>query len=176
MVIKDLNEIKNKDVSKMSDVELANFRLDLMDTLTNANKTAKLGLFKKINWFASYISGFGLVIVAFNVLYPFLLTGAFVNLARCIFAGAVVAAPMLTTSILEKRAKGKVKNIRDICNDKIAEVDRQIATQKYIESLKQSDIQNMLKNNEQVAQTNNDRGYDFYKEQPRANKNDDLQR
>lgn len=176
MVIKDLNEIKNKDVSKMSDVELANFRVDIMDTMSSANKTTKLGLFKKINWLTSYIGGFGLMAVAINTLYPFVLTGAFVGLVKNILIGVAVAVPMITASVLEKKAKGKVKNIRDICNDKIAEVDRQIATQKYIESLKQSDIQNIVKNNEQVAQTNNDKGYDFYKEQPRTNKEDDLQR
>lgn len=151
MVIKDLNEIKNKDITKMSDVELANFRADVKDTLTDSDKTAKTKLFHRINSIVNYIGWFGIVAAAFGIIYPWLAHGTPGFSVKNILIGVASVVPMIVTSILERIAKNKCKIIRETCNDRIAEIDKQVATQKVIESLKQSDIQNILKNNEQVA-------------------------
>lgn len=139
MVIKDLNEIKNKDITKMSDVELANFRADVIDTEASAEEIPKKKLLKIIGRLVDYFGSFFLVGCLVGIIYPVIETGSIGDNFTLYLLGALLSiAIMITTGIFKSKSQRRYEEIKLVCSTKIIELNRQIAALDYAESLEEA--------------------------------------
>lgn len=140
MIIKDLHSIINTDVEQLSETQVHVFKSDLIETLNAAEKTSKKKLFHRLDAVVSYIAGFGLLATGVNILYPLLCFGHLDMDAKSIAIGVISVASVITTACLKRISENKYRKIRGICNDKLMEVDRRIASLQFLDSLKQAHV------------------------------------
>lgn len=123
----ELQEIKNKDLSSMSEKELKEYKAYLEDLNKNAEVKSKSKKWKNINKFGG--TAVSLVALGFALygLYYLLTT----ILIKPLLLGFVTSTVLLSaTNFIRRIFKKTEKNcqeIKTVCNSKLVEVEKQIA-------------------------------------------------
>ena len=127
----ELEEIKNKDLSNMTEEELKDYKAYLTDYNKNAEKRAKTKLWKLLYW----VCGTPLIFFGISALMRSVL-----NITK-----DLSLIPMITSyvilfvcfgivgvfSLLRKKSIKNVEIIKQVCNEKLAEADRQISVLEF---------------------------------------------
>lgn len=128
MIVKDeLKEIRNKDLTTMGENELKEYRAYLDELYTNAEDKVNLNKRK-------YIANFGglalsLVICAALAYGMYSLYNA-MALKKLLAAYIIVTCLCIVDNIIQKKyknAKKDCRKIKETCNDKLMDVERQLA-------------------------------------------------
>ena len=131
----ELEEIKNKDLSNMTEEELKDYKAYLTDYNKNAEKRAKTKLWKLLYW----VCGTPLIFFGISALMRSVL-----NITK-----DLSLIPMITSyvifficlgivgvfSLLRKKSTKNVEIIKQVCNEKISEADRQISILEFRKDL-----------------------------------------
>ena len=134
----ELEEIKNKDLSKMTNDELLKYKQELFKKLSSVKSTNKVSLKKALYIGVSYICGAGIGYCAARVLMTYIYTGSLSVLLPNLKLALLCGIPITCTYILYKIANSNVKKLTQLYNDKLLEVDRQIAVNDFKKELELS--------------------------------------
>ena len=144
----ELEEIKNKDLSTMSEKELKEYKAYLEDLNKNAEVESKSKKWKKIDKIGGTILSLVALGFALYGLYYLMTT----ILIKPILLGSVTTIVLLSaTNFIRKIFKKTEKScqeIKTVCNSKLVEVERQIAILEIKKEL------NKTKESEQLKTTN----------------------
>lgn len=132
----ELEEIKNKDLSNMTENELKEYKGYLTNYNKNAEKKSKAGIWKKI-----FNIGGGICSIGAGIL---MLTGVFsimrtLSVATMLLNYGIAAGLLVATGIFKRLYKNSSKNaenIKQVCNGKLLEVDRQLSVLEFRKELK----------------------------------------
>ena len=126
-----LEEIKNKDLSKMTNDELFKYKQELLQKSSSSNKINKVGLKKGIYTGLSYIFGAGIGLCAARVLMTYIYTGSLATFWANLGIAMLCGIPIAGSYVFYRIAKKNAQKLTQACNEKISEVDRQIALNDY---------------------------------------------
>lgn len=132
---KELEEIKNKDLTKMTNEELINYKSELVKRASNASKEKKVGLKKLIYTGVSYLFGAAIGYCAARVLMTYIYTGSLDPLLPNLGLALLCGVPIACACIFYRLAKRNACRLSQACNDKIIELDRQIALNDFKRNL-----------------------------------------
>ena len=127
----ELEEIKSKDLSNMTEEELKDYKTFLLDYHKDAEKKSKSKLWKNV-----FNIGGGTCSICAGVL---MLVGVF-SISRTLSIGLMLLCYGIATVLLiatkifknvSKKADQNCENIKRICNEKISEADREISVWEF---------------------------------------------
>ncbi len=136
----ELNEIKQKDLSKLSIEELNNYKTYLKNFINDAEKKSKLNLWKKMYNILGGIFSIGAGILMIYGVFSINRTLSIGKFLLCYGVGTIL---LIGTFIFNKMLKKATKNcdqIKQVCHSKISDVNNLL-------------LNNTIKN-EQVVSTN----------------------
>lgn len=132
-----MEEIQNKDLTKMDNTELANYKTELSDIANNSKKIFKCTLKYILYYVIGYGCGILIGICIARVIMTYIYTGTVTpklflnNLLIALLCGI----PAAIVSVLYRLSKRNAKNLTQVCNDKITVIDRQITINQLKTSL-----------------------------------------
>ena len=131
----ELEEIKNKDLSNMTEKELKDYKNFLTDYNKNAEKRAKTKLWKLLYW----VCGTPLVLFGISALWRSVLNIkkdlSFVPMITSYVILFICLGVVGVFSLLIKKSTKNVEIIKQVCNEKISEADRQISILEFRKDL-----------------------------------------
>ena len=139
----ELEEIKNKDLSGMTNEKLINYKFELLNRANCASKSKKVGLKKTLYIGVSYLFGAGIGICVGRVLLTYIYTGSLKPLLPNLGIALLCGVPVACAWLIYTLAKKNSHLLKQACNDKIIEIDRQIALNDFkngLENKKNGDI------------------------------------
>lgn len=139
----ELEEIKNKDLSEMTNEKLTNYKFELLSRANYASKSKKVSLKKTIYIGVSYLFGAGIGYCMARVLMTYIYTGSLKPLLPNLGIALLCVVPIACSWLIYSLSKRNARLISQACNDKIIEIDRQIALndfKKGLEDKKNVDI------------------------------------
>lgn len=134
----EIEEIKNKDITKSTKEELINYKNQLIQKSNSAEKTQKVRLLKIINNVVGYILGLCIGLCIGKLLISYIYSGQFVGVVKYLGIACACFVPIIALYILLKIAQNNAKTLNQTCNQKITEIDRQIAVIDFKNELKAS--------------------------------------
>ena len=126
-----LEEIKNKDLSKMTNDELLKYKQELLQKSSSSNKINKVGLKKALYYVIGYACGLGIGLGLGRILMSYIYTATLTGLGTNLAIAGLFAIPAIGVSVMYKMAVKNAQKLTQVCNEKISEVDRQIALNDY---------------------------------------------
>ena len=152
----ELQEIKNKDLSTMSEKELREYKTYLEDLNKNADVKSKSKKWNKINKIGG--TAISLVAAGLMVYTMYYLFTSF--MVKPILFGFFSASILLSATNMIRKKSQKTekfcKEIQSVCNSKLVEVDRQIAVIDFKKELHETkDNVNLEANNTVKQELNN---------------------
>lgn len=157
----ELEEIKNKDLSKMTTEEVLKYKQELLQKSNSAAKINKVGLKKILYNCVGYVCGIGIGVCLGRVLLSYVLWGdlnantILGNLGIALLCGLPIVGSYAIFLIAKKNAK----KLSQVCNDKITEIDRQIAVNTFRKELEMS--KGIQKNDTQDIRTDESSVFDL---------------
>lgn len=134
----ELEDIKNKDLSKASSEELLKYKQELQKKSMSCEKINKVKLKKFIYNIIGYICGLGIGFCLGRILMTYIYTSTFSSLSRNLIYAFLFVIPIIVVLILDEQTKKNVQAFTETCNNKIAEIDRQIAINDFKKELEAS--------------------------------------
>ena len=127
----ELEEIKNKNLSNMTTEELLKYKSELTQKANNSTGKTKVGLKKILYTGVSYLFGAGIGYCAARVLMTYIYTSSLAPLLPNLGIALLCGVPIAGSYVFYKLAKRNAQKITQVCNDKLVEVDKQIAINDY---------------------------------------------
>ena len=155
----ELEEIKNKDLSNMTTEELLTYKSELTQKANNSTSKTKVGLKKALYTVVSYIFGAGIGYCAARVLMTYIYTGSLAPFLPNLGLALLCGVPIAGSYVFFKLAKRNAQKITQVCNNKLLEVDKQIAVNDYKRQLELS--HSVQKSDAQVVRTDESTVFDL---------------
>lgn len=168
----ELEEIKNKDLSNMTEDELKEYKAYLTNYNKNAEKRTKTKLWKLLYWACGTPAAFIGVSAVMSSVLNITKTLSFIPMITgyAICAGCLGVIGVF--SLLKKKSIKNVEKIKQVSNEKLSEVDRQLSVLEFRKELKAEKeaeqagvevaktVEQDLNNTQQTANTVKDQGLD----------------
>lgn len=132
----ELEEIKNKDLSNMTENELKEYKAYLTNYNKNAEKRTKTKLWKLLYWVcgtpAVFIGISSVMYSVLNITKTLSIVPMIASYALCAGCFGIVGV----FSLLKKKSSKNVEKIKQVSNEKLSEVDRQLSVLEFRKELK----------------------------------------